>query len=75
MSDLMEYIKECPWCGGAGKYEQMYNAGCGNGYYRMMGPCSCCGKDEPYEGVGYVYRATGEPVPASVLAQIKNSLG
>lgn len=70
MSELPEYIEKCSWCDGTGQYEQMYTAGCGGGYFRSIGPCEQCGKGEPWKGVGYVYKATNEPVSASVLTQI-----
>lgn len=70
MKPLPEYVKKCPMCDGAGQYEQTYNAGCGMGYFKSLGPCAMCGDGDPWRGVGYVYKATGKPVGASVLAQI-----
>lgn len=72
---LPTYVEVCGICDGKGEYEQTYTAGCGGGYYRSSGPCWKCGKGEPWKGVGYVYKATGEPVPQSVLNQIADVLG
>lgn len=71
--ELPEYVRLCPMCEGAGKYEQTYTAGCGMGYYRSNGNCEICGKHKRYGqiGPGYVYKATNEPVGDSVVAQIE----
>lgn len=73
MSNLPDYVEKCSWCNGTGQYEQTYTAGCGMGYFRSLGPCERCGKGDSWKGVGYVYKATGQPVGASVVAQIEGA--
>lgn len=63
---MLEYIEECYFCNGEGRIEQMYNAGCGMGMYRSIGPCDYCNE------MGYVYKATGKPVTSSVINQMEN---
>jgi DnaJ-class molecular chaperone len=63
---LPAWVRECRACKGAGQYPQLYNAGCGMGLYRSMGPCGCC------KGTGYLY-LTGDPVPSSVVNQIEQA--
>jgi hypothetical protein len=57
---IPEYIMVCDACGGNGKEKEGYKA------------CWKCKRENGmiYQGVGYVYRETGEPVPDSVLNQI-----
>lgn len=70
---LPALVRVCPLCGGAGEREQLYNAGCGMGCFRSLGPCEMCtepGQGWRGRGVGMVYRGTGRPVPESVVNQV-----
>lgn len=71
---LPEFVEVCPCCNKSGETEQTFNAGCGMGYYRSMGSCPMCGKREMYgrPGPGFIYKATCEPVGASVVEQIRS---
>jgi hypothetical protein len=73
--ELPEYVRICGACNGTGEYEQNYNLGCGQGFLRSTGACELCGKHKRYgrPGPGFVYKATGEPVGDSVVAQIENA--
>lgn len=73
MENLPEYVIVCPVCDGKGETTQTYTAGCGQGYYKSKGPCELCGKGEHYKGSGYVYRASLEGVPKSVVEQIERA--
>lgn len=64
--DLPEYVTLCNWCGGQGRYEQTYTAGCGMGHYRSSGQCGSC------NGMGLNY-AHGDEVPVSTIRQILNA--
>ncbi len=83
MTDLIlpEYVKVCPLCDGTGKTRQMFTAGCGGGYYHSMSRCEMCGKGMKdsaayYDrGMGFIYKDSGVPVGASVIAQIETLNG
>lgn len=61
---LPSAVEACAICKGHGSYTQLYNAGCGGGYYESIGPCDYC--DE----VGFRYKLSGDPVGDSIIAQI-----
>lgn len=61
--ELPTLVYACSVCKGMGQYEQSYNAGCGFGMYRSMGPCDFC------QSTGFRYH-NGTPIPKSVLNQI-----
>lgn len=63
----MDYVQACGWCEGEGQYKQTYNAGCGQGYFDMMGPCGQC------DGLG-IRMVDRRPVPSSVIAQINAAI-
>lgn len=74
---LPKYVKPCYSCHGEGEYRQMYNAGCGGGYYHSTGDCEHCrleGRDWG-KGQGYVYiwneKWKDGGIPDTVLDQIK----
>jgi hypothetical protein len=52
----------CWACDGEGRYEQMYTAGCGQGYFRSLGDCDHCA------GCGLVQG--NAPAPKSIVAQV-----
>lgn len=62
---LPEFVKVCPRCGGAGKRNVPDE-------YLTCRLCERPG-DWPHPGAGYLYKATGKPVPTSVVAQIRNA--
>ena len=53
----------CPVCKGSGRYEQMFTAGCGGGYYRSNSYCDYC------EGEGLL--VVDKPAPMSVVNQVR----
>ena len=65
---IFDHVMRCPICDGKGEHEQVYNAGCGRGYYKTTGPCSMCDK------FGWIYRSTYRPVTSSVYSQIQEAL-
>ena len=68
---LPEYLELCPVCNGKGEYRQMYTAGCGGGYFKMMGPCNTCKHSSKLmEGLGYRMK-NGNEVPKSVINQVE----
>ena len=60
----MEYLETCRMCDGEGEYKQTYTAGCGGGYFSMMGPCAWC------SGAG-IRTINGGKVSHSHLMQIE----
>lgn len=62
---ILEYVRDCSVCSGKGEYPQRYTAGCGMGYFTSLGDCDRCKK------TGLVYKASGEAVPKSVVAQYR----
>ena len=67
---LPEYVEICPACNGAGEYEQTYNAGCGGGLYKSIGPCDYCAHPKRFmTGLGYRMK-NRSVVPDSVINQI-----
>lgn len=75
MDKLPELVEVCPVCKGTGEYEQWYNAGCGGGSYKSMGPCDWCKHPTVFmRGLGYRMKS-GKEVPLSVINQIKIANG
>lgn len=54
----------CGWCGGEGRSEQRFTAGCGGGYYNAMSGC------DPCDGTGLVLAGDQGPAPASIREQV-----
>jgi DnaJ-class molecular chaperone len=55
----------CTVCDGRGEYRQNYNAGCGGGMFRSMGPCEYCDATGLCQGAG-----VRNPAPDSVREQV-----
>ena len=77
---LPDLVQVCPICHGRGEYRQTYNAGCGQGFYKSMGPCDYCKHPEGHlnnglKGLGYIMKGTSysdpHTVPLSVINQIE----
>lgn len=71
---LPEYVEVCWRCKGEGQYEQMYNGGCGSGYYRSQGDCEQCNKYSYGHGTGLLSIFTRKVPADSVLNQLENQL-
>ena len=56
----------CEMCQGEGQRREMFNAGCGGGYFRSMTGCDYCGATGLCQGDSSLYN----PAPASVREQV-----